>query len=349
MKYTNSTRVAQALKTTTFFWLFLSLFLMTTQSWAQGMDFSEEDVKKAEPDEGDGDGDGMDFDIDGDGKELGTLSDEGPQNVAIVALPGEFMNPELHARIQEELDRYAATVTNIKAVSGSAVQAEIEKRGGDECLNEPICLSEVGESVGVDRILSARVRKDDAGSLELATDYFDVEDHLYLNYDSVKGLSGDDAIVAAIEPSLKVLLDVRDLVATPDYVDDRGDGTFQTILAWSTGGLAIASLGAGIFFGLDAASQESDLEALPKSGDVFNITQKDAAVKIREAESTAVTANIFFGVAAGLAIASGILFYIQGGSDVATQEELDASLPSDFQFAPIITKHSVGFGAGFSF
>lgn len=329
-------------------WLCLTMSLMTNNLWAQdGMDFGEEEAEeKVETEEEEGDG--MDFGADS-GENLGTLSDEGTQNVAVVAIRSEFLKDELYTKVQNELERFAATVTNIKVVTGTSIASELEKRGGDECINEPICLSEVGVAASVDRILTARVRSDEAGNLELATDYFDVEDRLYLKYDSVKGLSGDDNIVAAIEPSLKILLDVRDLVKSPDYVDDAGDGTFQTILAWSTGGLAIASLGAGIFFGLEASSLESELEESAKVGDVYNMTQKEAAVKIRDAESTAVTANIFYGVAAGLAIASGVLFYIQGGSDVATQEELDASLPSNFKIAPIVTKHSVGFGGGFNF
>ncbi len=327
-------------------WLCLSMSLMTTNLVAQGMDFDEEEVESAEPEE---EAEGMDFGSDGDDTSMGTLSDEGTQNVAVVAIRSENLKDELLSRVQNELERFAATVTNIKVVTGTSIQSELEKRGGDECLNEPICLSEVGSAAGVDRILTARIRPDQAGALELATDYFDVEDRLYIKYDSVKGLSGDDNIVSAIEPSLKVLLDVRDLVARPDYVDDAGDGTFQTILAWSTGVLAVGALGAGIYFGLEASAMESDLEESPKTGDVYDMTQKEAAVKIRDAETTAVTANIFYGVAAGLAIASGILFYIQGGSDVATQEELDASLPSNFKLAPMITKHSVGFGGGFNF
>lgn len=309
------------------------------------MDFSEEDEAEETTDE---DGDSMDFDVDGDGEGLGKLSDEGEQSVAIVTMPSANMNEELYRRVHEELERFSGTVTNIKPVSGSAVQAEIEKQGGDECIVETICLAEIGENAGVDRILVTRLKASDSG-LELATDYFDVKDRLFLKYNSTKNLSGDDAVVEAIEPALKIIFEVRDLVNTPDYYEDKNDGTFQTIAAWSTAGLSLASLGAGIYFGLEASDLESKLVESPQSGTIYNMTQKEAAEKLRETESAATTANIFYGVSAGLAIASGILFYIQGGSDVATQEELDARAPTHFRFAPVVTKHSVGFGAGFDF
>ena len=88
--------------------------------------------------------------------------------------------------------------------------------------------------------------------------------------------------------------------------------------------MAVVGLGLGVYFGLSASSLESELEEGPRTGDGFNaytITQRDAQDKLDEAESSALTANVFYGIGLASAVVSGLLFTVTFGEDIDTSAE----------------------------
>lgn len=314
---------------------------------AQGFEFGEEDVEEVPEDEG-----GMSFgEDDVDAVEEGGVyaEEEGATPmVAIVAVPGPHMEPDRRAEVQAEMSRVMEDVPGFIAVGPEAVLPGLEQRGKETCVSEPLCLAEVGREANVDRILVVRVVERPEG-LELATDLFDVRDKLFMKYHTETGLSGTGGLVEAVRPSLYDVFDVRVRRGDPDYVGEEDTGVVQTVAAYGTAGLSVVALGLGIVFGLDASSIEDEVTSSPRNADgTYQMTQVQAQERLREADSAAVTANIFYGLAAGLAITSGILFFIDSGSDVASEEELRGGL-QDLRLAPTVSADGMGVGASFRF
>lgn len=328
-------------------------------AWAQGFDFGEEEAEaEPEPETGGGEGEGevdvdtqdpAGLDFNEQDAERTTYSDSAENhNIAIVAVPGEFMDSDRRQKVQAELEKRASDV-GVSAAGGAPVLGTLEASGGEDCVREPLCLADVGEQSGADRILLARVVQGPDGSFNLTVDYFDVEDKLFIRSHTEEGLGGTGAIVDAVETSVNKVLDVRDLVAGPNVVDDEDSGVVQTVLAYSTAGLAVGALAAGIVFGLKAKSIEKEVSGRPKNGDVYVMTQTEARDAIRPAQSAATSANVFYGLSVALGLTSALLFFIQGGSDVAADQGTGTTSIRDLQIAPAVTADGFGFGASFRF
>ncbi len=337
--------------------LALLLALSPSMVFAQGFEFGEEEVEpvdepveEEEPEEDPVDTqDPAGLEFSEEDVEKTTYSDVDEKQVAVVALPGEHMDQDRRQKVQAELEKVAGGIPNITMLSGSSVLGALEASGGEACVQEPLCLADVGEQAGVQRILVARVVEKEDG-LELKTDYFDVDDRLFIKYHNESGLGGTGAIVKAVEPSLNEIFEVRELREGPQTVGEEDSGVVQSVLAFGTGGLAVASLVGGIVFGIQAKNVESDVEARPKNGEVYEMTQQEAREAIRPAEAKATTANVLYGFAIGLGAVSALLFYIKGGSDVAEDQQQDEAFSlRDIQIAPAVSADGVGFGAGFRF
>jgi tetratricopeptide (TPR) repeat protein len=74
-----------------------------------------------------------------------------------------------------------------------------------------------------------------------------------------------------------------------------------------TGGVGVALLGTGVYFGLHANSIRSDVEAAVASGAPWT---DDLAAKDDEGRSSATIANITLGLGAGALITGGVLYYL---------------------------------------
>lgn len=333
--------------------LALSIAAFPSMAMAQGFEFGEEDVEpvdeSAEGEEGEEvdtqDPAGLEFSV--EETEKTTYSDTEERQVAFVAVPGPAMDSDRRQKIQSELERVGNNIPNITMLSGSSVLGALEASGGQACVAEPLCLADVGEQAGVERILVATVVEKEDG-LELKVDYFDVDDKLFIKYETTGGIGGTPGLVKAVEPSLNTIFEVRELQRGPDVTGPEDTGTLQTVLAFGTAGLAVASLAGGIVFGLQAKSIEREVEARQKNGDVYEMTQREARDAIRPAEAKATTANVFYGLAIGLGAVSALLFYIRGGSDVAEDQEASRGI-RDLKIAPAVSADGVGFGAGFRF
>lgn len=335
--------------------LALSMALTPSMVFAQGFEFGEEEVESGPEEGGEGeeapevdtqDPAGLEFSEEDAQKT--TYSDTAEKQVAVVALPGEHMDADRRSKVQAEMERVTGGISAITMVSGSAVLGALEAAGGEACVQEPLCLADAGEQAGAERILVARVVEKEDG-FELKVDYFDVDDKLFIRYDNTPGLGGTPAIVKAVEPALNKIFDVRSLQAGQEYTGDEDSGVVRSVIAYGTAGLAVGALVGGIVFGINAKNIEKEVEGSPKNGDVYRYTQVEARDAIRPAESKATTANVFYGLAVGLAGVSALFFLIGSGSDVAEDQEQASRGIRDLQVAPTVSSHGLGLGAGFRF
>ena len=230
-----------------------------------------------------------------------------------------------------------------------AVLQGLDSRGVATCVTEPLCLGTVGEEAGVERILMGRVKETAAG-YQLDVDLFDVQDRLFVKYSSQTGLGNFNQVLEAVTPAYQDVFDIRVEREGLNYGDGTDTGKVQKILAFSSAGLAVASLSAGIAFGIQAKNLEDEALAneTDDTGNFTNYTQVQALEDVRAARGKAQTANIFYGVAGGLAVVSGVLFLVQSGSDVAEGEQR-ANKKKGLQLAPTVGQGRVGMGARFEF
>lgn len=315
-------------------------------AFAQGFEFGEDDTSQTPPkgEPSDNEGEGLEFTSEDLSQEDTTPEEKKPQ-VAIVSIPSEANDPERRAEIQAKMMEFAKTVPSILVVGPETVLPALESRTIADCVTEPICLGAVGDEAQVDRILLTRVRQTEEG-LQFDTDYFDVHDRLFIRYDSKKGLSGTSDILDAVVPSMKVVLDIRDGSNKVNYVGSEDSSVVPTIIAYGAAGLAAVCLGAGIYFGMDSSSQVDDFNALKDANGKYTVTQKKGQQLVEDAESAATTANVFYGLAAAMAVTSVVFFLIEGGSDVSSDQERAIN---DFQISPVFTEAGAGVGAGFRF
>jgi len=329
------------------------LLTVPNPAFAQGFEFGEDDTAtKTEPkstpksndDDDDGDG-GLEFTSDDLSQEDAKPEEKLPQ-VAVLSIPSDNNDPERRAEIQAKMLEFAKTVPSIIVVGPETVLPGLQSREIAECVTDSLCLGSVGDEAQVDRILLTRVKTGADGALQLDTDYFDVQDRLFIRSDSQKGKSGTGDLVEAVVPSMKNVLDIRDGSGKQLYVGNEDSGMVQTVVAYGAAGLAAVCLGAGIYFGMDASSQTDDFEAAKRADGTYPFTQQKAQEMIRDAESSATTANVFYGLTAALTVTSVVFFLIKGGSDVADNQERTIN---DFHISPVITEAGAGVGAGFTF
>lgn len=337
-----------------------ALAIAPSHVFAQGFDFDEEETQPIDDeDSGGGDDGGMDFGSDesaDDGGDGGMTfgadevveedTDIGTPSVAVVAVPGPEMGPDRRADVQEKMMDVLADIPGYDYRGPETVLPGLEERGLDDCVREPICLGAVGTNAGVERILLARVRPGSGGGLTLTVDFFEVRDKLTLKYAERENLTSTGQIVDSVQPALYEVFEVRSRDGE-NLVGPEDDSLVQPIIAYSTAVLAVGSLVGGIVFGLQASSGEDDLNALQNSDGTFSITQEEARSRLSEVQSDATTANVFYGLAFGLAAVSALFFYLDIGSDVGAEEQ--SSLIEDIRIAPAATDNGFGFAAGFRF
>jgi hypothetical protein len=325
------------------------LLTVPNPAFAQGFEFGEDDTAaktetKSKSNDDDDDGGGLEFTSDDLSEEDTKVEEKIPQ-VAVVSIPSDDNDPERRAEIQAKMLEFAKSVPKILVAGPETVLPGLQGRDLATCVTDPICLGSVGDEAQVDRILLTRVKSGPDG-LQLDTDYFEVQDRLFIRYDSKKGLSGTSDLVDAVVPSMKNVLDIRDGSGKQTYVGKEDSSMVQNIVAYGAAGLAAACLGAGIYFGMDASSQVDDFEAAKRADGTYPFTQKTAQDMIRDAESSATTANVFYGLTAALTVTSVVFFLIKGGSDVSDNQERTIN---DFHISPVITEAGAGVGAGFTF
>lgn len=264
-------------------------------------------------------------------------------DVGVVAVPNDDITDVQRDELQDALRAAADEIPEINTYGDADLLSRLEERGPDYCSRESLCLASVGESAGVQRILQVRVEPDN-GTYRLDIDYFDVNDRLFVAYHSNSGLGDLDDVIEAIQPGVDDIFGIRRGVDDDPFVDDR-DVDVVSVMAYSTAGAAVASLGTGILFGLSASGQEAEIEdARGDDGQFTGMTQREVHDLQRSMENTALTANVFYGLSAALAAASVGLFVLDAGGD----EPIDGAERA-VEFTPHIGGDRVGFGARLQF
>jgi hypothetical protein len=269
--------------------------------------------------------------------------------VGVVMIPSDQLGNEQRIELQNEMQAAVGFAPNYQAQNGEAVLRALENAGMATCITEPLCLASAGREAGVERILMGRLKSTPTG-LSYTIDLFDVSNKLFVKYTAVNRLSNYDAVLESVEPAMKDIFNIRVARKGPNYGEEASSGTVQKVLAYTAAGLSVAALAGGIYFGLDASSIEDGILEKKNESGGFTISQVEADRQMRAAQDSALTANIMYGAAAGLAVVSGILFYVESGSDVATPDQRRrAGLLDAIEITPQVGFGRVGLGAGFDF
>ncbi len=269
-------------------------------------------------------------------------------SMSVVAIPSGDLDSQDRLALQRELRSAVENVPGFMVYGDDVVLPGLEDRGTDTCVREPLCLSSVGRNGGVERILLARVARGSDG-YRLNVDFFDVNERLFLRYHVANGLGSFDDVINAVRPAVNDIFNIRTPRTGDEFVDDNAVN-IQRIMAYSTAGLAVASLAVGVYFGMTVGDLEDEFNAQPKvDGHYTSLTQVKAAELIRDMETTAVTANVFYGLSAALAVGSVLLFVLEG--DSADEEASNERQPAwgQLRFSPTISHETVGIGAHLRF
>ena len=329
------------------------LLCLATPAWAQDddMSFGEDDVE-----------DDYSFSEDevtqepAEGSDSGALKTTGGRSIAVVAPPMASYTEGQRQQLQTALDNAMQLVGDKYDVEpGSPVLSGLQERAED-CSREMLCLASVGKEAGVNKILMARVTQLGEGNYRLDVDLFDVDDRLFLNSRSYENLGDFDEATENVEPAVRYIFEIRTRDQGPVVETETNDGIIQPLFAYTTAGLAVLSLAGGIYFGLEASDQRDEIIAREQRSDgVYGQTQRTARDDLDEASNTASTANIFYGAAVGLGALSAVLFLVDFGSDVASEDELNdrrrrtRSSLRDLHIMPSVSTDSAGVGASFRF
>jgi len=101
---------------------------------------------------------------------------------------------------------------------------------------------------------------------------------------------------------------------------------------------------------MEVGDMQESFDAQPKqNGKYTTLTQVKAERLIRDMESKAVTANVFYGLSAALAVGSVLLFVLEG--DEADEQASIEQRPSwnQVRFVPSVSRDAVGIGAHLKF
>ncbi|RMG10589.1 MAG: hypothetical protein D6729_19350 [Deltaproteobacteria bacterium] len=123
-------------------------------------------------------------------------------------------------------------------------------------------------------------------------------------YGFVSGREGtaESPVAVRVEPA------AVSAALAPPAATGAASGTALTPLAWTAAGLAVATVGAGTFFGLKAKEEEARF-----NGDPSQFGSHDEALAVgRSAQRNATTATVLFVSAGVLAATSGLLFVVDG-------------------------------------
>lgn len=271
-------------------------------------------------------------------------------DVGVVAVPGDDISDGERDELQTALRDAAREIPEITTYGDADLLPGLEERDPDYCSREALCLASIGDRAGVQRILQARVERDN-GSYRLDIDYFDVDDRLFVGYHSNSGLSSFGDVIDAVPAGVDDIFGIRRDTGDDPFVDER-DVDVVGVLAYTTAGAAVASFAGGIFFGMQASSIESDLEAArDEDGRFTDMTRQQVRSETRSMESSARNANLFYGFSAVLAAGSIGLFVLQSrsGDDEQAASGDNSSWVRGVELTPQLGDEAVGIDAQLRF
>jgi len=294
---------------------------------------------------GEGGDDEFNFSVDETAKGP-TKKGEGPPVTGIVIVGDGETDPSLAAQFTDvlmvnldRLEEYTSRPNNGLVDKFAVLGAQ----DGLECAYDPICLSRIGEELGVEYLLIGRLTGT-KGSYGINLDLIDVKGSTVKEYVTRSVDGGASDVEKAIADSFPRLFNIRKGAKKKGAEPDREVGPVQKGVAWGTLGLGVVFVGAGVYFGLDASSIEDELTNGARKPDAprpYILTQKEAQARLDDAESSALLANVFYGLSIAAGATSALLFLIKPGSDIATEEELS----DGFHLSPLIGPDGAGVSA----
>ncbi len=309
-----------------------------------GMTFGVDEVEE-EAEGGEDDG-GMSFGVDeaeADPDDLETAEEQ--QSMAVVAVPTSAVSEEQRHLLQTRLAESMQRVRGYSFEGRDAILTSLRDRGAERCARESLCLATIGDNPGVNNLVLARITQ--VGErYRLDLDLFDVDERLFATYESVEDLASVGDAIDEIDGAVSSVFELRERDGGPEVDSGKSRKWVQPTFAISSAVLSAGFIAGGIAFGLQANNERQEIVDRRDAGEV---TQRQAQSDLENAESTAARANAFYGIGAGLAVVSVVLFTVDFGSDVATEEELEASRVRDFRIAPSVTPERAGIGAFFRF
>ena len=274
--------------------------------------------------------------------------------VTALMVPGDTLAPQLADFLTEALLREVGALEGYEVVSNQGLRDEFEIMGAElalECAFDPICLGRYGRQLGISRIVIGRVGPAEGGMWGTTIDLVETDGSAITNYRYFETEGRAVAVDEALAPQVRQLFGIRE--ARPDAVVGRtGPSVGQKVAAWSTAGLALGAVGAGIAFGLQARGIQSDLEGCDvvtayDGEDVCDLTQVDGQAEIDDGKSAALLSNVFIGTGLMLGVVSTVLFTVTPGGDIDESAQVDR--PRALRVTPAVGRQSFGLSGSLSF
>jgi hypothetical protein len=229
---------------------------------------------------------------------------ERPKKAAFVGLKaGAGVDPKIADAVS---DAFAASLqrrSGLQLISTKDIETALgfeKSRRLAGCSDDAQCLAEIGGALGVEYLVSGSLAR--VGESRLFTaQVMDIRKATVLRRHQGRILGkGDDAFLDGVEPAITELFPGALPVASSQKALESAPG--KRTAAWITGAAAVATAGAGVFFGLRARSQVDDARKVP---------QLDGAAydqAMASARKSALAADICYGVAiAGAGVAAWLL------------------------------------------
>lgn len=319
------------------------------------MEFGDEDEWDDWGEEEDGWDDWEDETDDGWGEEEVDVTPAELDTITALVVPSDVFDPALADSLTNAVMNELVNFEGVTVVSNEGLRDEFEIMGAElafECAFDPVCLGRYGRELGLGRIVVGRVNANDTGGWGTTVDLFDTANSSITNYRYFETEPRMLAVTEALPGELRMLFGIRE-DRTGSGAGRTGPSTAQTALAWTTAGLAVASVATGIVFGLAAKSTDDELADCTLIDDfegepVCDLTQRDAAVMIDDGRRDATLSNVFIGGGLFLGVISVVLFTITPGGDIDEDADL-AQRNRDWSVSPSVSREGFGFTGAWSF
>ena len=275
--------------------------------------------------------------------------------VTALVVPSDVFDPALADSLTNAVMLELMNLEGATVVTNDGLRQEFEIMGAElafECAFDPVCLGRYGRQLGLGRIVVGRVNSTVTGTWGTTIDLFDTANSSISNYRYFETETRLLAISEALPTEIRMLFGIRE-DRTGAGGGRTGPSPVQTALAWTTAGLAVASVATGIVFGLSAKSTDSDLQDCLLTEDfrgepVCEMTQREASPLIDDGRRDATLSNVFIGGGLFLGVISVVLFTVTPGGDIDADADL-ARRNRDWRLSPAVSSEGLGFSGSWTF
>ena len=275
--------------------------------------------------------------------------------ITALVVPSDVFDPALADSLTNAVMNEILNIEGVSVVTNDGLRQEFEIMGAElafECAFDPVCLGRYGQQLGLGQVIVGRVTATETGTWGTTLDLFDTAGSSIANYRYFETEPRLLSITEALPSEIRMLFGIREN-RDGDGSVSTGPSTAQTALAWTTAGLAVASVATGIVFGLSAKSADADLEDCALTEDfegepVCELTQREAQPMIDDGRRDATLSNVFIGGGLFLGVVSIVLFTVEPGGDIDEDADL-ARRNHDWRLAPAVSRDSFGVSGSWTF